>query len=213
MKRFLLLVAFTVAVLCSLNAIAAEHMTVTLSNPTVPADAQSGRIILTLKNEGDTNVTISKYKIPNLTTGELSGGDFKIVDTYFSAAVQYTGWQVKPGPLVNDDFIVMRPGEVKTVMVDLRKSYNNLGLTDTVMFTLQLGQFSDAMPPVDDPQPGDPRLPHEVASNTLTITVSPDQPSARSAKPHAVMSRSIRSKLIAPNGYSLQLADDRFSGR
>jgi archaellum component FlaG (FlaF/FlaG flagellin family) len=203
MKHFLIFIAFMVAGLCSISASAAEQVTVTLSNPTDPIDAQSGKIIFTIKNEGDTNVTISKYKIPNFTTGELSGNDFTIVSTYSGQEAPYTGWLVKPGPLVDDDFIVMAPGEVKTVMVDLNKFYNNLGGTHTVTFTLQLGQFSDATPPVSDPQPGDPRLPREVVSNTLTITMIPSQPNALPAKYHDLKLSGIKSKLIIPGGYTV----------
>jgi hypothetical protein len=204
MKRFLVNLAITVAgLLClSATATAGEHMTVTLSNPTDPAYVNQGKVILTIKNDGDTNVVISKFKIPDLTTGELGGQDFIVISTYFNSPVKYTGWQVKPGPLTSDAFITMGPGEIESVMVDLLKSYNSLGGANTVFFTLRLGQFPDSTPPVQDPVPNDPRLPHEVVSNTLSIQVIPHQQKVSPRKGQAMILRRIKS-IIGGNSYTV----------
>jgi hypothetical protein len=193
MKR-VILALFTLAVSVATPAFATEPLQVVLSNSPDPADAGTGKIVVTLTNTGTVPITLHHFMVPFNWESNLPHDMFVVVGPPPNNQVeQYTGETADPVANAPGLFSDLGPGQSLSEKIDLRKNYNfaegwgNYKIT----YTQVLGQLPDPpldpnnptdspLPPVD---PTDPNRDREVVSNTLTIAYNPTAASAAAPKP------------------------------
>lgn len=175
MSRFTTLVCLLVTLFAFAKpTLAAEHVSLVLSNPTDPALVNKGYVVVTLTNDGTTDVTVHKYQTPNWENGRIAKGIFQVSGSAREFA--YTGVIEHPGVETPSIFYTLRPGDRRSTTVNLRDYYADLlpsAAPYTVSLSVVLGDHPSWNYPADpstSPK-DDPRRPHVVESNVLHFSV------------------------------------------
>ncbi|TBR36461.1 MULTISPECIES: hypothetical protein [Dyella] len=172
LARLLCFTALTVSVA---PVMATEHLTVTLSHPTEPSKTMRGYVVVTLLNDGDTDIVFHKFHTPNPANGRTANKLFEVYSG--NRPIRFTGGMAHPGPETPTMFFTLKPGQSQTATVYLRRDYDGIVVgpeTYRVKYIQRLGDYPRAAYPEDlsTLQPGDPRIPHAVESNELELVVS-----------------------------------------
>lgn len=162
------------------NADSVEPITIVLAQSTAPADVGKPMIVLTITNNGDSSITLYKFRLPFNWNGPLPNNQFEVRDIQ-GIPQQYIGDFDHVVGASPDKFTELQPHQTLSGKVELRYSYSfdtQVVVKFKVRYSLPLGIVSEGNE-LDENSPDyatNPNRRRIVQSNELQITIDPTAP-------------------------------------
>ncbi|WP_036115906.1 MULTISPECIES: M35 family metallo-endopeptidase [Luteibacter] len=175
-----------------------EPVSVVLSQSADQIATGKTSIIVTIRNDGDQAVTISKFQLPFDWHGPLPNRQFDVID-FQGQKQEYSGSWDKVVGRPASSFVHLGAHQTLTGTVELRYSYRfdtQVSNHFTVQYSLPLGIVEEGTEP-DENSPSysvDPNRIRVITSNVLPLNIdatSPLDPAVASAEPSAFVPASL----------------------